>query len=133
MDDRVVLVVDDDPEIVRLIEAIISGLAGVRPVAAGDGEEALELAYRKKPALILLDLRIPKVTGAIVARRLKADPTTHSIPIVAVSALSDGPRIAQQAGCDGWISKPFEVEELAYLVELFLQRAEAGPTKVEGS
>lgn len=118
------LVVDDDPEVVRLIESILRDLPGVRPVAAYDGEEALALARKETPALLLLDLRIPRVDGAMVARRLKSDPATEAIPIVAVSALASGPRIAQEAGCDGWISKPFEVDELAYVVRMFLERAE---------
>lgn len=124
MDERVVLVVDDDPEVVRLIESILRDVPGVRPVAAYDGEEALALARKETPALLLLDLRIPRVDGAMVARRLKSDPATEAIPIVAVSALASGPRIAQEAGCDGWISKPFEVDELAYVVRMFLERAE---------
>ena len=121
MEDTVVLVVDDDPDIVALIEGIVSGLPGVRSVAAYDGEQALALARKVKPALLLLDLRIPLVDGAMVARRLKSDPATQSIPIVAVSALTSGPRIAKDAGCDGWISKPFELDELTYIVRLFLQ------------
>ncbi len=119
-DDAVVLVCDDDPSVVALIQNILEDLPGVRSVAAYDGEEALALAEKIKPALLLLDLRIPRIDGAMVARRLKATEATSAVPIVAVSALSSGPRIAREAGCDGWISKPFDVEELAYVVRLFL-------------
>jgi two-component system, cell cycle response regulator DivK len=116
----VVLICDDDPQIVRLIESVIAGIGGVRTIAAYDGEEALALAYAEYPALLLLDLKIPKVSGPIVARRLKADPLTRDLPIVAVSALKNGPTLAQDAGCDGWLSKPFDIDELAMIVRAFV-------------
>jgi CheY-like chemotaxis protein len=116
----VVLICDDDPQIVRLIESVIADIGGVRSIAAYDGEEALALAHSESPALLLLDLRIPKVSGPIVARRLKADPLTRDLPIVAVSALKNGPSLAQGAGCDGWLSKPFDIDELAMIVRAFV-------------
>jgi CheY-like chemotaxis protein len=83
----------------------------------------LALALKERPTLLLLDLNIPKVSGPIVARRLKADPETKDLPIVAVSALKNGPRLAKDAGCDGWLSKPFEIDELALIVQAFVEGA----------
>ena len=121
--DPLVLICDDDPEIVRVIESVVNGVGGVRTLAAYDGEEVLAFALKERPALLLLDLNIPKVSGPIVARRLKADPETKDLPIVAVSALKNGPRLAKDAGCDGWLSKPFEIDELTLIVQAFLEGA----------
>ena len=123
MKDPLVLICDDDPEIVRVIESVVNGVGGVRTLAAYDGEEVLAFALKERPALLLLDLNIPKVSGPIVARRLKADPETKDLPIVAVSALKNGPRLAKDAGCDGWLSKPFEIDELTLIVQAFLEGA----------
>ena len=75
------------------------------------GLEAVEIARERRPDLILLDIRLPDISGFEVARRLKADEATRSIPVVALTAFAqtEHQREALASGCDGYISKPVNV------------------------
>jgi CheY-like chemotaxis protein len=75
-------------------------------------------AAERPPALILLDLMLPRVSGWEVARRLRQSPRTSSVPIIAVSALSrpQEREAALHAGCDAYLTKPFTPDDLARLV-----------------
>jgi CheY-like chemotaxis protein len=86
------------------------------PVAtAGDGAEAIGLAATWQPAIILLDLQMPGIDGWEVTRRLKADPATRHILIVALTAhaLIREVHAAHDAGCDAVLAKPYELGALA--------------------
>lgn len=100
-----VLVVDDDSRNARLACDVL-GAAGFRTASAMTGEEALALAQEQPPDVILLDVRLPDLDGAEVARRLKKDARTAAIPVVALTALTVAP-----AGFDGYLEKPFEILE----------------------
>lgn len=126
MTDKMVLIVDDEPNIRQIVQMVFEELAGVQTILAEDGEEALDRVRAAKPDLILLDLMIPKMDGFEVLRRLKADPATMSIPVVAVTAC--GREKCQQAlaaGCADIILKPFDVEDLATRVEFCLKSFDA--------
>ncbi len=111
------MVVDDDPGINRLLQVRLKSL-GYTVSSAANGEEALDAA-RSQPDLILLDLRMPGLSGYEVAQRLKADPLTADIPIVAITALADenDQREAREAGCIGCLTKPFTPASLSATVE----------------
>ena len=109
----VVLVVDDQPEILRLTETFLADV-DCDVMTATNGEEALEVVARRAPDLVLLDYQMPRMDGFAVCRALKADPATRLIPVVIVTATHDTEhRIAAlEAGADDFLSKPVEIAEL---------------------
>jgi CheY-like chemotaxis protein len=107
----VVLVADDDALIRDLMLAVIADEEGLHAVLAADGAEALAAVEAVRPTVILLDMQMPRVDGAEVARRLKADPATRDIPIVGLSA-SERKEAALAAGCDAFVAKPFMLDDL---------------------
>jgi CheY-like chemotaxis protein len=120
MDTDVVLVVDDDPDCREVICAVLEMLLKVQTVTAQDGEEALRLAQCIKPALVVLDVMLPRLSGFDVAKRLKSDADTQAIPVVALTALYTAAAQAIAAGCDDCVEKPFELERLAGTVQNYL-------------
>ncbi|MEZ5290561.1 MAG: response regulator [Vicinamibacterales bacterium] len=86
---------------------------------ARTGREALETVRRERPDVVLIDMDPPAVDGWESARRLKADPVTRSILVVAMSenARTDSRNLAMRVGCDAFAAKPVDVEHLAESVE----------------
>jgi signal transduction histidine kinase/ActR/RegA family two-component response regulator len=115
---RDVLIVEDDEPSQALMREVVEGALGGRTRVSADGEQALAEAMADPPALILLDLMLPRLSGWEVARRLRQHPATRSLPIIAVSALArpQEREAALHAGCDAYLSKPFLPEELARVV-----------------
>ena len=109
-----ILVVEDNRDNMTLILDLLQSLQYESLVAA-NGEEALEIADKEKPALILLDLSLPLMDGWTAAKKLKENETLANIPIIALTAhamLGDKER-ALAAGCDDYVSKPINFRELA--------------------
>jgi two-component system, OmpR family, alkaline phosphatase synthesis response regulator PhoP len=103
---ELILVVEDDPDLCDLIATVLEDNLKVRTVKAEDGEQALELIQKLKPDAVLLDIWLPKVTGLDVARSVRSNPQTWSIPLVAITSASLAPTII--AGCDYHFAKPFD-------------------------
>src|SRR5262245_5062733 len=120
---RQVLIVEDDEASQSLMREVVEGTMNGRVRVSGDGDHALAAAIADPPALILLDLMLPRVSGWEVARRLRQHPATRNLPIIAVSALArpQEREAALHAGCDAYLSKPFLPEELARVVTTTLQ------------
>ena len=118
---RKVLIVDDEPDNREVITSIVQDILGHIVLTATNGREALEKA-EQRPDLVLLDLRMPGMSGFEVARELKQRPTTAQIPILAITALDDEDdrREASDAGCIGCVTKPFSEESLASAVTTVL-------------
>ena len=116
-----VLVVEDDATNLELTIVLLEE-AGYEALTATSAEAALRLAAAERPDLILMDLQLPGMTGYEAARRLKADPTTAAIPVVALTA--DAKRgteaRAKGAGCDGYLTKPLETAALRATLRRFL-------------
>jgi CheY-like chemotaxis protein len=113
MNPSVVLIVEDEDAVRELLAAVVEGL-GRETALARDGEEALDLAGRVRPGLILLDRLLPRLGGEEIARSLKADPLTRDIPILAITA-SSAPQCVDEllaAGCAAVLPKPFELDDL---------------------
>jgi two-component system cell cycle response regulator DivK len=108
-----VLVVEDYSDAREMFCELLSH-HGFRCVSAQDGAEALVRAHEQRPDVVLLDLSLPVVDGWTVARSLRAEPSTHDIPIVVLTAHAH-PRdheLARRSGCDRVFTKPLPHEEL---------------------
>ena len=122
-----ILIVEDNPLNMKLLLVILQSY-GYTIFEATDGEEALEVAVREKPALIMMDMQLPRLSGLEVTRRLRQMPSFKHVPIIAVTAYAmKGDRekfIA--AGCDAYLSKPIDTRELPGMVARMLLNTKAG-------
>jgi two-component system cell cycle response regulator DivK len=109
-----ILYVEDNDDNVYLIRMRFDLLDAYQLLVAEDGETAISVARAEQPDLILMDLELPVVDGWEAARRLKADPATRAIPIIALSAhaLAGAREKALAAGCDDFDTKPVEFDRL---------------------
>ena len=123
---KTVLLVEDNEDNLIIYTTILR-FGGYRVVQARDGRAALEVARTVAPDLILMDVSIPYVDGLEVTRRLKSDPATRRIPVIALTAhaLSSDRDRALEAGCNGYISKPAEPRAVLAAVRRELGEAEA--------
>ncbi len=112
-----VLVVEDNPINLELTAALLEQ-AGCEVLAA---EAGLQLAGAARPDLVLMDLQLPRMTGYEVTRRLKADPVTAGIPVVALSAnaMAGDEARAKTASCDGYLTKPLDRQRLQEVLREF--------------
>ena len=120
-----ILVVDDEPDIVRVVVRIMEN-QGHQVRTAADGFEALERVAAERPDAIILDVNLPRMDGFEVCRRLKGDEGTRSIPVLMMTAAYvsvDDAGKAEAMGADEYIVKPFLREVLIHNVERLL----AGP------
>jgi DNA-binding response OmpR family regulator len=120
-----ILVADDERDIRELIGYTLR-FAGFEVVLVADGIAAIEQAPLEQPDLILLDVRMPRVTGYDVCRLLKEDPATSAIPIVFLSAKGQEGEIQEglDSGAVEYIVKPFTPDDLTDQVREVLQRVE---------
>lgn len=114
-----ILVVDDDQDNLLLVNYQLLQLLECTVISAQDGQTALSLAQTYAPDLILLDIMLPEMDGFEVARCLKQNPQTQTIPIIAVTAMARSldHDLALASGCDDYVCKPYEMETLAVAIE----------------
>jgi DNA-binding response OmpR family regulator len=126
---RRILVVDDERDIVDLVRYNLSK-NGYEALVATDGQQALQIAARELPDLIILDLMLPGLHGTEVARRLKADGRTAHIPIVMLTAKGEETDVVVglTLGADDYVTKPFSMKILLARLATVLRRAEATVT-----
>ena len=115
-----ILVVDDEWELRNLLTEFLTG-EGYDVIQASNGEEALELAEKEEPQVILLDVKMPGIDGIEVCRRLKEEDKTRFIPIIMVTALEDRDVDAFVEGADDFVTKPFSLVELSFRVRSMLR------------
>jgi DNA-binding response OmpR family regulator len=106
-----VLVVDDENTIRDLLNIFLP-TKGLKVILAADGEEALELAKKNIPKVILLDMIMPGIDGMETCRRLRAEEKTRYTPVILVTGFGAKKVEAYDAGADDFISKPFVLEDL---------------------
>lgn len=116
---RGVLIVDDDRFIRKLIRTTLEDVAEFELHEAGDGVEALEVAERERPALVFLDVDMPRLDGIETCRRLRASGGSHQTTIVMLTAAHEEAveRNAEAAGADLFLTKPFSPLDLLRLVD----------------
>lgn len=110
---RRILVADDDPDIVELITMNLVA-SGYSVESVFNGEDAVGLAKKMRPDLIVLDVMMPRMDGLAALAEIRAHPDTRAIPVVMLTAkASDGDVwTGWQAGADYYLTKPFDVDEL---------------------
>ena len=116
---HVVLIVDDDPFIRKLIVTTLEGVSSFDLHQASDGEEAVQTARREGPRLVFLDIDMPRMDGIEACRRMRAEPAMEGARIVMLTASSeDSARDrAAEAGADRFLTKPFSPLDLLRLVD----------------
>ncbi len=126
-----VLVVDDEPDIVALV-AYHLAKAGYRVATATSGLDAVEQAKRERPALMVLDLMLPGMSGFEVLREIRSDPSTQRMAVLMLTARRDEPdRIkGLSLGADDYLTKPFSPAELVLRVKAILRRT-GSPTEMD--
>jgi two-component system cell cycle response regulator DivK len=113
-----ILVVEDNDNNMKLFRDVLRA-TGYRTLEASTGGQALVLAATHGPALVLMDIRLPDMSGFEALSRLRMDARTASIPVLAVTAQAmtgDRERL-EEAGFDGYLSKPVDIDELLTTVE----------------
>lgn len=115
-----VLVVDDEKEIRNLLSDFLTR-EGYEVLVAANGHEALELASRDHPHVILLDIKMPGMDGIETCGRLKAKEDTRSIPIIIATAFKETLLEVMDAGADDFVTKPFHLAELAIRLKAMLR------------
>jgi two-component system phosphate regulon response regulator PhoB len=127
-----ILVVEDEPDVVELLEFNLRS-AGFDVVSAEDGAEGLKKARESTPALVILDLMLPEVDGLEVCKILRRHPATAAIPIIMLTAkASEIDRVlGLELGADDYVTKPFSPRELVLRVKALLRRGVTPDKKEE--
>ena len=117
MADRHVLVVEDNDKNMKLLRDVLQA-TGYRTLEATTGEDAVELALSREPALVLMDVQLPGIDGMEALARLRRHERTAAIPVLAVTAqaMSGDRERFLEVGFDGYLSKPIDVDELIQAV-----------------
>jgi CheY-like chemotaxis protein len=112
-----VLIVDDNPTNLKLVAYLVKA-SGYEVDTAVDAESALAAIAANRPRVILMDLQLPGIDGLELTRRLKADPATRDIAIIAVTAyaMKGDEEKAREAGCDDYVTKPIDTRALPALI-----------------
>jgi two-component system phosphate regulon response regulator PhoB len=120
-----ILVVDDEPDALEVIGFKLKE-AGYIPLTAADGQKAVELVREERPALVVLDLMLPKIDGLEVCKILRRDPATAGIPIIMLTArAAEMDRIVGlELGADDYVTKPFSPRELVLRIKKVLTRTQ---------
>jgi CheY-like chemotaxis protein len=118
---RILYVEDNEDNVYMLSQRLRKH--GFEVIVASDGQQGVEMAYREKPDLILMDLGLPSLDGWSAARLLKEAPDTRPIPIIALSAhtMPGDRERALAAGCDEYTAKPVVFERLLAKIDSLLQ------------
>jgi CheY-like chemotaxis protein len=116
-----ILVVDDDEEILRLIEQILTH-HGYEVIMARDGVEAVTTALQQQPALILLDILMPKMDGFVACNAIKTDEKTKAIPVIMLTAIDYelDKELSRRLNADGYLTKPFPEKTLLDAISQFV-------------
>lgn len=117
-----ILVVEDDPTLAEVLEEFFR-FTGYKVHISYGSEDIVELSKQVRPDLILLDYLLPRTTGGEICRELKANEETECIPVIIYSAFSKAILSPSKYGCDSFLPKPFELNDLIDQIETLLARS----------
>lgn len=128
-----ILVVEDNIDNYELVRFLLQR-SGYETLWAHSGREALEMLKTERPDLILMDLSLPEMDGWTATERIKSDPETKHIPVIALTAhtLPGDRKRALDVGCDGYLSKPMNLELFSETVQEALVNAKDPPKRRAG-
>jgi two-component system, cell cycle response regulator DivK len=123
MANELILIVEDNEKNLKLVRDVLQ-YRGYQTIEAGTGEEGVRLAKERHPNLVLMDIQLPGIDGITALGQLRADASTHTIPVIAVtaSAMTHDRKKIMEAGFDGYQSKPIRVKEFMDAVREMLDR-----------
>ena len=118
-----ILIVEDNEKNMKLVRDVLQ-VKGYATLEAGTGEDGVRLAALHHPDLILMDIQLPGISGIEALKRLRSDPATASIPVVAVTAsvMQQDRNLITEAGFDGYIGKPLNLKEFLDAVRTTVER-----------
>ena len=121
MDKQKILVADDEPVVRLTVSRMLEKDYVI--LEAVNGEEAVDIAQREKPALILMDLMMPRMDGYTACSKIRANPATRAIPVVMLTAIGHelNKRFAKELGASGYITKPFQLKDLEDMISKILE------------
>jgi CheY-like chemotaxis protein len=116
MKQKTILICDDDESILDIL-CMILDKSGFNVIAEKNSLNVFSIVDRSNPDLLLVDLWMPALNGDEVIRSLKSNPVTKSLPVILISASPGAAKIATETGADGFLAKPFQLEELLWVIE----------------
>jgi CheY-like chemotaxis protein len=133
MEGESILIVDDNPTNLKLASFLLKSEGYVVSTAV-DGHESLKMMESLRPQLILMDVQLPGIDGLEVTRRLKSNPATRSIPVVALTAyaMKGDEQKVLDAGCDGYIAKPIDTRTFPSKIRSLLAGNASRSSKIAG-
>ena len=116
-----VLVVEDHPDVLDILTLKMEAM-GFAVILANNGKQGVAKAIEEKPNLILMDIMMPVMDGREATRRIRSNPETKDIPILAITALSQESELREciEAGCNGYMLKPFDYKDLQENIQALL-------------
>jgi len=116
-----ILVVEDHADLLYLFTRVLESL-GYTVVSATHGSEGVEKAAKEKPHLILMDIMMPGMDGREATRRIRSNPETQDIPILAATVLNRRSELQTciEAGCNDWLVKPFSGQDLQRKIQTYI-------------
>jgi DNA-binding response OmpR family regulator len=126
-----VLIVEDEPDVVDMLVRQLKKAGAFSTIVAHDGETGIQLARDEPPALIILDLMLPKMSGLEVCRVLKSENTTRHIPIMMLTAKGEeiDRIVGLEFGADDYVTKPFSPREVVLRINAILRRSQSTPAE----
>ena len=117
-----VLVVDDDEDMLIMVQHILIA-EGYEPLISPNAQNALAIITRRRPAVVLLDIRMNGVDGADICQHVKSKPDTASIPVIILSGSDDIAAIAKACGADAYLAKPFSLQKFKEVFHQVVERS----------
>ena len=127
MANELILIVEDNPKNLKLVRDTLQ-VKGYQTIEAETGEEGVHLAHERHPALILMDIQLPGISGIEALQELRADPVTRPTPVIAITAsvMTQDPTRIMAAGFDGFQGKPISIKQLLATVRDILDKPQRG-------
>jgi len=123
MTERKILIADDEPDIRLMVTRMLG--KDYQVLEAADGDQAVNLARLHRPDLILMDIMMPEKDGYSACTAIKSDPDTSYIPVIMVTGIDHqlNIKLSEEMGADGYITKPFSLDELLNVVSRYARGA----------